>query len=294
MKSYFIRHTKKILVPHEEINKLWDENRVAIHFPGKGEKDLESIEIKDYESDPAARIAIKCFNELKCNGGYIWAEYHTQSSVKIGKIKPNSFEYRNTIWSKDCDKPKREQGDTAILKTLQMENVKEIKSGQAMSLRAAKPRQGTIREWKNIGSKLECLVEGKPIVKNWNNLSPEQLETVCTEYPRKPDLENYPKLEHLLLPIGRTLEDVDIYGYSADTREIFAQVTHYKMSHPNCRQKIKKLKHYKNKNIYKVFFCDCDDPKKEDDILVIPTTKVFEWLKRNEMYLKTLFHDIYV
>jgi len=294
MKSYFIRHTEKILVPHEEINKLWDENRIAIHFPGKGEKDLESIEIKDYESDRAAKIAIKHFNELKCNGGYIWAEYHTQSIIKIGKIKPGSFKYWYTIWSKKCNNPERKEGDIAILKTLQMENVKKKEPYEAMSLRAAKPRQGTIREWKNIENKLECLVEGKPIAESWNSLSPEQLETVCTEYLRKPDLESCPKLEHLLLPIGRTLEDVDIYGYSTDARKIFAQVTHYKIDHPKCKQKIEKFKHYRNKNICNVFFCDCNNVKKEDDILFIPTTKVFEWLKRNEMYLETLFHDIYI
>lgn len=286
MGSYFIRHTNKILVSRNDINKIWDQNKVAIHFPGEGKKDSESIKPTDYKKR-SDRRAIKCFVELKENGGYIWAEYYTKDDVKIGKIKPNSFEIFESTWSRNTSN--RRKGDKAKLKTLQMENVRIVKPYEVMSLRAARPPHVTIVRWEAIGKRLEHLVEKKPIDKNWDNLSTEQQETVCAEYLRSADLEECPKLEFLLLPIGRTLKDVDIYGYTKDGREIFAQVTHYKKDNKNCKQKVEVLKRYRKREAHLVFFCDCNDVIKEDNILFIPTTKVLGWLKRNKTYLEKLF-----
>lgn len=288
MKSYFVRHTDKISVRRDDINEIWDLDKVAIHFPGQGKEDSKSIDPNDYNKLSDSR-AIKCFAELNRNGGYVWAEYYTKDDIKIGKIKPNSFEIFESTWSRDRRSAQARKGDKAILKALQMENVRIAKPYEAMSLRAARPRQGTIVRWKAIGNRLEHLVEKKPIDKTWDNLSPEQQETVCTEYLRSADLRECSKLEFLLLPIGRTLKDVDIYGYTKDQREIFAQVTHYKKNDKTCKQKIEKLKRYRKRKAYLVFFCNCDDAVKEDSILFIPITEVFEWLKRNKTYLEKLF-----
>lgn len=287
LKSYFIRHTKVLAVSDSAINEIWGENKVAIHFPGWGKEDSKSIKEGDYEKR-GERRAIKCFRELDKDGGYVWAEYRTQPNVKIGRIKPKSLDYFETTWSKASDKHRRRKGDKAILKTLQMQNVKILKRYEAMELRATRPRQGTITKW-NIGKRLEHYVKGTPIDKNWKGLSSAQQETVCAEYLRSPDLEECPKLDFLLLPIGRTLEDVDIYGCAANGKKIFAQVTNYDKDSKACKQKIEKLERYYPKENYLVFFCNCKGVEKEDDVLFIPVTKVFEWLKKNDKYFKKIF-----
>jgi len=35
------------------------------------------------------------------------------------------------------------------------------------------------------------------------------------------------KLRRLLLPAGRTLQDIDLHGLAADGREVFGQVTYH-------------------------------------------------------------------
>lgn len=287
-RSYFIRHTNRLAVSSNDINKIWDQDKIAIHFPGEEKEDSVSIKPTDYKKSD--RMAIECFAELNENGGCIWAEFYTKDDVKIGKIRPKSFDLFESTWSRseNLDIRRRRKGDKAILKTLQMERVRIIKPYELMSLRVTRPRQGTIRRWKAIGKRLECFVENKPIDKSWDNLSTEQQETVCAEYLRSHDSEESPRLEFLLLPIGRTLKDVDIYGYTTDKREIFAQVTHYNKDEPPCKQKIEKLKRYQKRKAHLVFFCNCDDVIEEDNVLFIPVTEVFEWLQRNKTYLEKL------
>ena len=290
LKSYFIRHTNKILVSADAIKKIFAENKVAIHFPGSGKEDSKSINLKDYDK-PGDRRAIKCFKELSENGGYIWAEYYTcPKEVKIGKVKPNTkVGYIETKWSKDFENPKRKKGDRAILKMLQMENVITLKKGEVMELVAARPRMCTITKWKNIKGRLKYYVEGIPIHENWDSLTTEQQEAVCAEYLRNPDIENCPKLDFLLLPIGRTLQDIDIYGCASDGKKIFAQVTYENIDSNGCRQKLEKLKKFSGKENHLILFCNCENKDEKDDVLIIPVKKVFEWLKKNEKFFDSVF-----
>lgn len=55
MKSYFIRHTKDISVRDEDLEKLWRQNKIAIHYPdlpdpvnGIGDVDNESRDPNEY------------------------------------------------------------------------------------------------------------------------------------------------------------------------------------------------------------------------------------------------------
>jgi hypothetical protein len=291
LKSYFIRHTRKILVSTDVIKKIFDENKVAIHFPGSGKQDSKSIKLKDYDK-PGERRAIKCFKELSENGGYIWAEYYTcPEEVKVGKIKPKSaVEYVETIWSEDCKNPERKKGERAILKTLQMENVTTLKKGEVMELVAARPRMCTITEWKIIRDRLKYYVKGIPIPESWNSLTTEQQEAVCAEYLRNPNIENCPKLDFLLLPVGRTLQDVDIYGCASDGKKIFAQVTYENIESKNCKQKLENLK-FGGKENHLILFCNCGNEDEKDDVLIIPVKRVvFEWLKNNKKFFDSTFH----
>lgn len=57
MKSYFVRHTKDLTVRDEDLNRLWDQNEIAIHFPGEGERDTRSFDPQDYTYDSERRAS---------------------------------------------------------------------------------------------------------------------------------------------------------------------------------------------------------------------------------------------
>lgn len=290
MKSYFVRHTEGMSVVEEAIDYLWEYDKIGIHFPEvyrdtpEEVEDSESIDPDDYEERGAKR-AISTFAELNMNSGYIWAEYRNKKNVKIGKIVPNSFEICETKWRAGEFPYPRE----AKLKTLQIgkKSVKTLAPNESMSLRASRPRQGTITRWPSVKNRLKNLVEEMPTEISWDNLFPSEQETVCSEYLRNPDTPRCPSLERLLLPVGRTLKDIDIFGYTKDKKMLFAQVTHYKIR--EARKKIQDLKKYSNPKSHLVFFCNCDDILFKDDILFVPLKRLEKWLKKDKGYVKKLF-----
>jgi hypothetical protein len=51
---------------------------------------------------------------------------------------------------------------------------------------------------------------------------------MCSEYLRHAH-GALPILVHLLLPVGRTMKDVDIYGIASDGRKVHAKVTYLEL-----------------------------------------------------------------
>lgn len=292
MESYFVRHTKVMAVIEEAIDFLWENDKIAIFFPDVSYEDPKEIEDNvslnenDYRLyDPGLTRALRVFKEMNNNGGYIWAEYRDRRDIKVGKIVPNSFEICETKWAPNEFPYER----TAKLKTLQMDktSIRIITPSQAMSLRAARPTQGTITRWPSAKNRLKALVEGISMEECWDSLSPSEQETVCSEYLRKPDAAECPILEHLLLPVGRTLKDVDIFGYSTDKKTVFAQVTYG--GKEEAGTKIQALKAYDDLNSHLIFFCNCKEIQFENGILYIPWKRVENWMKSDKTYMQKLF-----
>ncbi len=64
--SYFVRHTQGVMVRKEDMKRLWEEDCVAVHFPGSTAKyacDYESLDPSDYEKRDE-KGAIGAFREL--------------------------------------------------------------------------------------------------------------------------------------------------------------------------------------------------------------------------------------
>ena len=65
-----MRHTEKLLIRDEDLKKLWDEDRVATHYPGntstRRPKDARSIKPEDYEERD--RMAVARLAELTREG----------------------------------------------------------------------------------------------------------------------------------------------------------------------------------------------------------------------------------
>jgi len=285
MYTYFIRHTEDFGVIEEAVEKLWNENKIAIHFPGVSPSsdvpDSSSINPGDYKKR-SHKSALSCFRELNEKGGYIWAEYRNKEDIKIGKIIPQSFKILKTKW--------REYDRTAIIKTLQMEQVRVLKSRNAIFLKACRPIQGTICRWHNAVGKLDALVEGRPFEMKIENLTPSQQETVCAEYLRKQHNKMIPVLEHLLLPVGRTLKDIDIYGFTRSGKELFAQVTNYSFENKGINEKIQSLLDYSSKETELVLFCNHENIETKEGYIVIPLSVVERWLLSNTKFSKFLFN----
>jgi hypothetical protein len=287
--AWFIRHTKALSIEESDISTLWTRHKIAVHFPGTGKKSLASTDPEDYRSDAAAYFAMSRMKRLSELGGYVWAEYRGHDVAQLGEIKQQKIELLRATWAPQT-KAKRLQfpqkaGQTTVLKTLQLENVRYIQPDQYIWLRSAKPRYRTISPWHGAGNKLESILKGKALPREWDMLSTPQQEIVCSEFLRAHRLRGLPRLKRLLLPPGRSLPDIDVYGVSEGGRLIYAQVT---FSGADEKTKVKALQKYRASGEC-LFFCQCDCTMREDGITFVPTALVHSWLKNDRGYSARLF-----
>lgn len=283
-------------VREEDLQDLWDQNRIAIHYPDRLDDDgTVDNDSKDPDHYPGkARTAMRVLKELAENGGYVWVESRVDKKrAKVGRVYPGDIEVCRAKWTHSTDYPNRE-GTDAALKSIQFECVDTVETGKAIGLRAAQPRQSTIVRWHKCGTRLADLVEGNAPSQEWENLSTEQQEAACAEFLRHHE-GDHPRLEYLLLPVGRTLKDVDIYGLDPDGHEILAQVTYHEPGSKQFREKLDKLKEYANSdtNVKLIYFCRCEDVAKDHGVHCIPVKNeksgVMGWIKANPAYCDALF-----
>lgn len=297
MESYFVRHTERMSVRDEDLQDLWNQNKIAIHYPDRlGDDksvDNDSKNPDDYPSrNPKA--AMRALRELADNGGYVWAESRVdKKKAKVGRVRPGQIEIYRAKWTNTIDNPDRE-GTDAALKTVQLEDVRTIEMNEAIGLRAGIPRQGTIVRWRKCGTRLAALVEGTSPSPEWGSLSTEQQEAACAEFLRHHE-GNHPRVEFLLLPVGRTLKDVDIYGLDSEGHKVLAQVTYHEPGNKQFREKLEKLKDYASNDsgVKLVYFCRCEDIMEDEEVHYIPVESenggVMGWIKANPVYSDALF-----
>jgi len=170
---------------------------------------------------------------------------------------------------------KSRAGKPAKLKALPLSQVTIIEPSGRMSMRACRPRRGTIARWHVVGDRLADLIENRNAEPSWDSLAPDLQETLCVEFLREHSISQLPRLAYLLMPFGRTLADVDIVGMDTEHRRIIAQVTHY--DEKAARDKIGSLREYAGKNNVLVLFCRASGLKQTEGILVVPVEWVWLW-----------------
>ena len=126
-------------------------------------------------------------------------------------------------------------------------------------------------------------------------LSPKIVGSVTAEKARlaikeKQHNKMIPVLEHLLLPVGRTLKDIDIYGFTRSGKELFAQVTNYSLENEGINEKIQSLLDYSSRDAELVLFCNHENIETKEDYIVIPLSVVERWLLSNTKFSKFLFN----
>ncbi len=277
MNTYYIRHTEGLDIDDATRQRLWDDRRIAIHYPDdKNGKllrhDNRSLDLADYPS--AGRRAMRPLIELAKNGGYVCAEYYQQRECILGYVRPAStIELIRGVWGSRNDLEGRE----AILKSLRLEKVKLVSPCNSAVILVGRPQQGTIMRWRRAGKTIENAVEGRWAIPSLALLSPDQQEIMCSEFLRSVNAQQLglPKLAHLLLPVGRTMRGIDICGINESGIMLFAQVTYLGLE--RCGAKLETLVEYRDaeRNAL-VLFCDCADVMDKDGVKIVPLRKVYD------------------
>jgi hypothetical protein len=162
--------------------------------------------------------------ELARDGGYVCACFRTHKQrLLIGKVRANSR--IELLYGHYGQEKPGFQGRQAVMKVLQLYEVRELLETDHPTILVGQPQQGTILHWRRVENLIKALVEGERIQVSLNILDTAQQETMCSEFLRAPH-SGLPTLVHLLLPVGRTMKIFDIIGLATDGRRIFAQETY--------------------------------------------------------------------
>jgi hypothetical protein len=278
MDTYFIRHTESIDIDEKTRERIWKERRIAIHFPGKangklGRQDNVSSDPDDY-SPKRGRKQMRALAELARTGGFVCAEHYGHKRCMLGLVKPKSkIELMRGHWGTRNGMP----GKVAVLKTLKLHKIKMVHPTESAAFLAGRPRMGTISPWYSVGKLIGSIVNREVIKPSLELLLPPQQEVMCGEFLRTIDSTrlNLPQMTQLLLPVGGTLRDVDIWGIDENGNEVIAQVTY--RSPENCDKKIKALrKHRVSKGGKLILFCKCSKLENRDGVLIVPLRLVYE------------------
>lgn len=226
MKTYFSRNTK-IAMEDAEINSLRERHLIAIHTPfekkanenDKKKHDSESLDPDHYEG--TAKGTLRRFHELAQDGGYVAAAYRGCRSLFVGKVAAgSSVQTYRSLWMAGSS----HAGKIAIFRTLKMESVVEVPPDKQLLVLAMAPQRSTFTRWHKIGDKIQRLVDGEEFDVDLSTLGTTHQEVMCSEFLRHHDLPNLPRLDQLMMPVGRSMKGVDIYGLADDGKTILAQV----------------------------------------------------------------------
>jgi hypothetical protein len=277
MKTYYIRHTKDMDVDAKTFQTLWDERRIGIHFPknihGRLPRrgDNRSLDPDDYRH---GKGAMRRLTELAKHGGYVCAEYFGHNECVVARVKPRSrIKLIHGMWGSKNG----HEGRKAILKSLPLEKVKYIRPSDSALILVGRPQQGTIMRWRRAGKIIENIVRGKRATPSLESLSPDQQEIMCAEFLRSANAakRGLPQLVHLILPVGRTMRGIDIYGIGQAGKRIFAQVTYRQIE--DCDGKLDALRQYRGDDgDALLLFCDCQKLRSSKGVKIVPLRMVYD------------------
>ena len=282
MDTYFIRHSKNLDVSEATRQRLWDERLIAVHYPHYGdgswseEADNESLDPADYGSP--AKKNVSALQRLASGGGYVCAQYFGRAELLIGTVPPNTtLKLLRGEWGS--------RHRVAALKTVQLTDAKTLHPRDHSVIAASRPRQGTISRWHAVGDAVASIIEKRVQPLSWGLLSSLRQEVGCSEFLRTTEASRFglPRLQSLLLPVGRTLKDVDFVGIATDGKRVFAQVTSSLLHHAIENGKLERLRQFVDPDkAHVLLFCSCDALSVQNGIHIVPVEEVFRTLNSLE------------
>jgi hypothetical protein len=273
-------------------DRLWDTRSIGIHFPlhlnpSPNDPDNESLNPEDYPQP--GRSAMSVLNRLSTEGGFVLAEYWRRPGCLVGMVDPNTpITLLRGKWGNLHGRPEFD----AVLKTLKLSKVQEVSEIRSARLLAGRPRQGTLMRWHSIRQLVKNVVLGIDAPLTVRDLIPTFQEVMCSEFLRLPtEMTGVLQMASLVLPVGRTLRGLDIYGLTASGNTIAAQVTMQPST--ACPGKVASLKAFTGENVMRIFFCDDEAERVEEGIQFFPLTTVFERFTttpQGKAWLATISH----
>jgi len=289
MTSHYIRQSSKLDVDFEFKNRLYNEDKIFIHYPLSADGTLPEGQ-DNVSLDPAHYPTkdghiVRRFTNLAKSGGYVFADYGTGLPYKVGVVNPES----KVILEKGKWGSKNNlTGRVATVKALQLDRVITLSATQAIIFKLNRPRQGTLCRWHSIGERMEYLMSGQKTKFSLPYFTPDQQEVMCGEFLRSGLGEQYglPQIAAYLTPIGRTMADVDVYGITALGHKVLAQVTYDGVRSGKIGQLRQYLIDPENRVLY---FCNSGETEKEiEGITVFPLEKVYDAYCNSEVGRKWL------
>ena len=293
MNTYFIRHTVDLDIDDETRQRLWDERRIAIHYPHDKHSKLNDHDNKSTDPGDYSGSGLSCMtilSELGSEGGYVCAQYYPRPERLVGCVKPGShIELLEGTWGSRNGL----DGRHAILKTLRLTRTKVVKPVDYAVLQVGRPRQGAIKRWPSARETIKNLVEDVTNKPALCDLSESQQEILCSEFLRLPQAEKLglPRLAHLRLPTGRTMPDIDIIGIATDGKPLLAQVTYASLS--NAEWKLDRLALYQDhKRAHLVLFCNCSAQTTSQGVTIFPIEQAYRIFASTPLGAATLRKSI--
>lgn len=236
----------------EILNELWERRLIVLHY-----EDSFSLNPDDYPK--AAKHALARLQRYALEGAIVAADFRRiyRDRLLLGLIKPGS-----KVWAEKF-------GGRYVYKVAQLTNCREVRYVDFPLLLAIQPRQGTLVGWPSAGAVLRCALYGESLPIEVSSLSPDQLEVVCYEY-----LRTSKKISRLLMPIGRGLVDIDIFGIDSLGRRVLAQVTQAYSDRKNA-EKMGNLFAHKDSDSQLYFFGISQSVQKNPGVEVVDIRDVF-------------------
>lgn len=292
----YIRHL--MFSNREAYRGLISERIAAIHYSLK--EGVDKSILKNY-ADPAnykgaGESAMKRLSRYSKAGAIVVADYSaprytspktdTQKAINIG-ILPEKTSVEVMRYEPEPDH--REICPFGLFyHQVRLSNVVELGYSDYASILAIHPRGNTVIHWRE-GEKAIKFIYRRELGLGYDAKSvgfevlfPAQQEVLCSEYLRLKAPQSV-RLKHLLLPVGRGMKSIDIYG-SNETKIVLAQVS-FTADEDELKEKISALKDsvsqsQNKKELVKVYF----GPKKIEgfvhknasDVLFVSLEKVFE------------------
>jgi hypothetical protein len=280
MKTYFIRHSKTWDICPDHTHSLFIKRQIAIAF-----EDVSSINPHDYKN-PKSQSSISKLAQLAKEGGYVCSTFLDIPGCLVGKVEKDSL-----IEFVHANRP-AEPNRPAILKVLQLPtSTRLVDPDVANKILVAQP-QGTICEWRAVEDRVKQLFEkGKIEVRTFADLLFYEVEVMCAEFLRTEmaKQEGLPEMRYLTARVGGSKAVVDFSGVSDENKDILAQVTYYKNTASQLKQKIKTLKELQaTKSIHLLMFCQCEAPYEDGSVKVYPVERVFEFMKKCPIWKRSV------
>lgn len=264
--AVFVRH--KIGVPNgnETLRKMWSDGVVVLDY------DAIATAQPNLYPTKAAQGAMRRLNGYCEAGAIVGADFNMLHCNKmlVGEIERGSHINISSYDGYD------------FYKTVQLANVREISYLDYPVLLALQPRNQTICKWPSAAMALWAAFAGRPLPSSVYSLSEGQLEVLCYEYLRRKGI-----VESLLLPIGRTLRDIDIFGCTSAKRDVLAQVT---FGNSGVEDKVQRLREH-GPDVERYFFLPGRPDgmiQKYPDVQFVPIEVVFSFFNEDDYLIKRM------